>query len=312
MLRATLSLLLAVAVALPAVAAAQQPRRPTKRPGRQQPQQPANGEPIAAAPTIRDMPTIVPKLQSTNPDEVRAAIDLLSVIDRPEVVPPLAELLRSGKADPITDRALEALGALGHASAIEVLTEFTHHRRSGARRRAFVSLAAIHDGRVPALVERGLADSDRSVRGAAALALGEMNARASIDPLFRAFERGVVEAAIAIGKLGDAQSVNRFSQHLGRQPLSIMLSGYDEFLKRRDINERVKLDIVARLGEVSGPMVKRFLQDFLRSFPDRDRSALKRAVDETIRRIPDGPAAGQRTAPAGAAPAGPGANGGGR
>jgi len=125
-------------------------------------------------------------------------------------------------------------------------------------------------------------------------------------------DQGYGGVAIAIGKLGDAQSVNRFSQHLGRQPLSIMLSGYDEFLKRRDINERVKLDIVARLGEVSGPMVKRFLQDFLRSFPDRDRSALKRAVDETIRRIPDGPAAGQRTAPAGAAPAGPGANGGGR
>jgi hypothetical protein len=51
----------------------------------------------------------------------------------------------------------------------------------------------------------------------------------------------------------------------------------------------VKLEIVGKLGEVSGPMVKQFLREYFATFPERDRSALKRAVEETIRRIPDAP-----------------------
>ncbi len=274
--------LLAASLLVPAAADAQ--RRRQRRPRGAE-----DTAESAPAPTLSDLDAIVPKLSSANPDEVREAIDLLSIIDRPEVIPHLAELLRAGQPDPITDRAIEALGGLRHPDAIEVLTFFTHHRRSGARRRAYEALAHVDDRRVRPILETGLSDSDRGVRGAVALALGEMNARESLDLLFRAFERGVVEAAIAIGKLGNKQSVERFNEHLGQRPLAIMLSGYGELLRRNDIAGDVKRDIVARLGEVSGPMVKRFLQEYLSTFSERDRSDLRRQVEETIRRIPDEP-----------------------
>ncbi len=251
--------------------------------------------------SLRDLDRIVPKLQSPNPDEVREAIDLLSVIDRPEVVPPLAELLRAGQPDAITDRALEALRGLAAPESIEVLTEFLHHRRVAARRRAYQALAAIDDPRIPRLLERGLRDSDRSVRGAAALALGEIGARQSLDILFRAFERGVVEAAIAIGKLGDAAAIERYGEFLGREPLGVMLSGYREFLGRRDIPHDSKKAIVERLGEVAGVMVRRFLGEYLASLPERTRNRqireLKVLLQETIARIPE-EATGTRVAPA--------------
>src|SRR5690606_14049544 len=162
----------------------------------------------------------------------RAAIDLLVVLDNPRVVEPLANLLRSGQPDAITDRALDALGSIKDPAGIRVLTEFTHHRRAGARRRAFQALAAIADRRVAPILAEGLSDSDRTVRSAVALALGNIGARGEIDTLFQAFERGVIEAAISIGKLGSKESVERFNQHLGQQPLAIMLSGYELFLRR--------------------------------------------------------------------------------
>lgn len=246
-------------------------------------------DPTGPIPTIADLEEIVPRLASANPDEVREAIDLLSVIDRPEVVPHLAALLRSGRADAVTDRALEALRGLGAPSSIEVLIEFSNHRRPAARRRAFLALAAIADPRVAALLENGLRDSDRSVRGATALALGQLGAESSLDTLFRAFERGVVEAAIAIGKLGDMAAVERFDAYLGQRPLGVMLSGYNEFLRRDDISADAKRGIVERLGEIAGTMVKRFLNEYLGSFSDRDQGALRRLVEETIRRIPDAP-----------------------
>jgi HEAT repeat protein len=277
MLRVLIVLLLA-SFALPSFADAQRRRNRRQNQGEEQ----------AAQPTLADLDTIVPKLSSENPAEVREAIDLLSVIDRPEVVPHLANLLRSGQPDPVTDRALEALGGLAHPNAIEILSAFTHHRRPGARRRAYEGLAAIRDRRIPDLLERGLSDSDRNVRASSALALGEIGARDSLDILFRAFERGVVEAAIAIGKLGNRRAVARFDEHLGDRPLAIMLSGYHEFLRRRDIPSEVKTDVIARLGEVSGPMVRRFLQEYLGTFPERGRNALRDHVEETLRRIPEG------------------------
>ena len=45
--------------------------------------------------------------------------------------------------------------------------------------------------------------------------------------------------------------------------------------------------------------MKTFLREYLGTFSERDRSALKRAIEETIRRIPDGPA--PAAAPAAAA-----------
>jgi HEAT repeat protein len=208
------------------------------------------------------------------------------VIDRREVVAPLAELLRSGASDPITDRALEALRGLADPSSIEVLGEFTRHRRAGARRRAYLALAAIEDRRIPALLEQGLRDSERSIRASCATALGQIGARGSLDVLFHAFERGVVEAAAAIGKLGNEGSVQRYTNHLGQQPLSVMLSGYDEYLRRADIAEGTKIEIVNRLGEVSGRAVREFLSLYQTTFTPRDRSRLRQVVQDVIRRIP--------------------------
>lgn len=263
-------------------------------------------EPARPQVTLADLDEITPKLQSANLDEVREAIDLLSVIDHPRVVPHLAELLRSGRPDAITNRALSALRGLAAPQSIEVLTEFTNHRRPGARRRAYQALAAIDDRRVAPLLERGLRDSDRTVRGAAALALGQIGARGSLDTLFRAFERNVIEAAIAIGKLGNASAIERYDAFLGNEPLGVMLSGYNEFLRRNDIAHDAKKAIVERLGEVAGVMVRRFLQDYLRSLPERTRNRqireMKELLEETIARIPE-EAAGVRV--------GPGANAGG-
>ena len=213
-------------------------------------------------------------------------------MDDRRVIPAIADMLRSGRADALTDRALNGLRVLAQPSAIDVLTEFTSHRRAAARRHAYRALAAIDDRRVPGLLERGLRDSDRSVRGSAALALGEVGSKANLDVLFVAFERNVVEAAIAIGKLGDAESIARYDEFLGREPLGVMLSGYHEFLRRDAIPLAKKTEIVERLGEVAGVMVRRFLQEYLRTLPEgriRDRKVLehKDLVEETIRRIPE-------------------------
>lgn len=296
----TSALALALGLTTTAVGSASAQRRPRRT-------APATGErsdaPTAPVLTVRDLPTVLPRLSSTSPDEVRAAIDQLIVIDAPECVAPLADLLRAGQPDAVTDRALDAMRSLASPAAIDVLTEFTHHRRPGARRRAYRALAAIDDRRVPGLLEAGLRDSDRDIRANAALALGEIGSRASIDILFRAFERGVVEAATAIGQIGAQSTIERFTSHLGRVPLSVMLAGYEHYLRRSEISDETKIDIVNRLGEVAGRQVREFLSAYLGTFSERDRGRLRQTVFEVLSRIPADGAGSSIPAPSAPSPA---------
>ena len=226
--------------------------------------------------------------------DVLAALETLAETKPPQAVGPIVTLIREGRRDAVTDRAIETLGAIAHRSAIPGLLELLRHRREGVRIRAYRALAAIDDPRVPALLEQGLRDSSAAVRGAAARALGEVGARGSVDTLLVAFDRGVPEAAAALGKLGDARVVSRFDRYLGARPLSVMLSGYDAFLKRTDLSRDVKKDIVVRLGEVASPEIRQFLLAYLGTLDARRDGALYELVGRTARRIR------QRGAPTGA------------
>ncbi len=257
--------------------------------GRRAPATPAASDGEGPAPSIEELPAIIARLRSANADEVREAITLLTILNDERGVTPLAELLRSGQPDSITDAALEALARLAMPSGIDVLSEFTHHRRVGARRRAYAAIAAIrNDRRVPSLLEQGLRDSDRTIREDAAGALGRIGARGSLEILFRAFERGVLGASEAIGRLGTDREVARFHAFLGRMPISVMLGGYDQFLQRRDISESVKIDIINRLREVSGRMVCQSLLTYRDTLPPLGRqqpNELRRALTQALDQI---------------------------
>jgi HEAT repeat protein len=269
------------------------------------------------AATERPQETLSPReareaLRSDDENRVMQGIDALTVIGTPDVVPPILELLRSGPPDSVTDHAVEKLGMIGHPSAIDELANMLHHRRPAARRAAITALSRVRDERVRALIESGLHDSDATVRGAAATALGGIGARQSVPLLMRAFERGVPQAAEAIGRLGDAATAvssdaawdredPRTTSHprtlamwLGRMPISVLLDGFKQYLNRRDISPAVKEQIIVRLEQQASAHVREFLQTWVQSLPagyrGRDRARAELAIQQI--RVPAGGAAG--------------------
>ena len=277
------TLALAPLLAAPSAAEAQQ-QRPRRRAA-------AAAQTVDGAgptPTMAEFDAIVARMQGTNPDEVRESITLLTILNDPAAIAPLSALLRTGQTDVITDAALEALQRLEMPASLDVLTEYTHHRRVGARRRAYAAIATIEDRRVPTLLEQGLRDSDRTIREDAAQSLGRIGATGSLEMLFRAFERGVLSASESIGRLGTDADVARFTAFLGRMPISVMLGGYDQFLQRRDIADTVKIEIINRLLEVSGRMVCQSLMNFRDTMPPPGRTPpneLRRALTTALDQI---------------------------
>jgi hypothetical protein len=202
----------------------------------------------------------------------------------------VAELLRAGQPDVVTDHALAALARLHSREAHDVLVGFVRHRRPEARIRAYEALALLRDARDVSVIADGLRDSAPQVRGEAARQLGELRAQSATADLLRALELGVHEAAPAIGKMGDVDSVERFGAQLGRLPLPVMLAGYANYLSRPDLPDSCKLRIVAALEEVSGSVVKDFLNDRLMRTKPNTSPQLQQAITVAVARIVRGDA----------------------
>jgi HEAT repeat protein len=278
-------------------------------------QRPAAGAARAAGAASTDRPQETLSLRdardalhASDVERVILGIDSLTAIGTPEVIPPLVELLRAGPPDRVTDYTVEKLGIIGQPAAIDELEELLQHRRPAVRQATIQALAQIHDPRVRPLIETGLHDSDPEVRGRAARALGEISARPSVPLLFRAFERGVPEAAESIGKLGDGATAvssdaawDREDPHttthphtlamwLGRTPLSVLLRGFEGYLNRNDIPVTVKEQIIIRLEQQASAQVRDFLQRWVASLPagyrGRDRARAELAIQQI--RVPSG------------------------
>lgn len=241
-------------------------------------------------PVPDEVSNAIEDLTSADPDVVIEAIQILGVLAHAGAVSPLLELLEKGPRSDITDAILFALSTVRHDDAIPRLLKYLNHRRPDARIAAVMALTHYKGDNVTLDLEGMLADSDRQVRAAAAIALGKRGDKHAVPILFLAFERGVSEAAIAIGQLGTEEDSKRMVHYLGKEDIKVMLSGFDEFLRRDDFSEEAKLNILNRLFDLAGPEVWRFAVTYKATFPpetDENENRLYKLVCRMVRQIKD-------------------------
>lgn len=212
----------------------------------------------------------------------------------------VAKLLEQGRSDVVTDRALEALASVGTPAAGQLVAQYAHHRRVAARARAFTALGKVagSDRALRELVASGLRDGAPEVRAAAARSLESLKATEATPLLLKALGRGVPEAAVTLGAIGDASSLEGYNAYLRKQPLDVMLTGYERYVLRPDLNEKSKLDIIAKLEDVSGPAVLQWLSSLARR-PQLPAAVREAAAASTLR---VGKAQGAGAKPANVAP----------
>ncbi|MFH1436306.1 MAG: HEAT repeat domain-containing protein [Pseudomonadota bacterium] len=226
-------------------------------------------------------------LKNDSDDTKVEGISKLAELADPTGVTPLIDLLEKGQTDKVTHAAIDALGAISSPKAIPILTEYMKHRRSKVRILAINAIAEIKDKQVIEALKNALKDSDSMVRKTAALALGRYGDQSAVDVLFKAFDRNVVEAAIAIGQIGNVNDMERLSSYLGSSPLVDLLPGFSEFLTRESFPEKGKLTILEKLMELAGPEVKQFLIKFVENLPADYQGPVKKKAQDAISSIAD-------------------------
>jgi len=236
----------------------------------------------------REIKDAIYKLQSPNPEEVLSSVQLLAASGSSQAVGPLTDLLRSGPRNDITNAIIQALGSIGAKGSIAILIEYLDHRRPDARTAAIYALEAFTDSKVQDALENKLRDSDAQVRSAAALALGKRGNKSSVPILFQAFDRGVQDAAIAIGQIGTPEDAQRMASYLGRADITILLPGFWEFLTRDKFPTKAKIEILEQLFELAGPDVRQFAVQYKMTFPpgtEEDENELFKTVSRMVRQI---------------------------
>lgn len=232
-------------------------------------------------------PTATPAAEPT------ATLEWIAGLTSPPAEVPrkrLLELLQAGQRDAITDAALSALSGSDDPGAVEVIHAHTRHRRPETRLAAYGAIARMRVPDANPWLAEGLRDRDALVRGLCATALGERGAQTQAQWLLRALERGVQEAAAAVGAVAPESALPRVHALLGRAELAPLLAGYGAWLMRRDVSVAAKLDILARLEEVAGPEVAAFLKGLLGE-AGLPRGRVRTTAQQVLQRVSAGIAA---------------------
>ncbi len=224
-------------------------------------------------------------LQSRDIAEVRGGIELLGISQDRRAARFLAEYVRQGPPGPVVESVVESLAALGQPETLAPLMILADHRRPGVRARVAEALAGLQSPEVRPRLERMLSDSDPAVRSAAARGLARAGNRDSMDVLFRAFEKGVAEASIAIGEIGGPDDADRLLGKLGARPLPEILPGFQAFLNRNAFADGAKVRIIQRLQELATVEVRQFLEEWVNGLPRNYRGASRAAAEQAISRI---------------------------
>jgi len=222
-------------------------------------------------------------VQSSDADSIRLGLETLGARGEARAVAPIAERIRSGLPNELTQVAIATLGTLGRPEAGPVLIELLSHRRAAVRIAAVEAIAATKPRRGGEALLAALDDMTPSVRAAAALALGQLGHRAAVDTLFTALERDVFEAAQAIGQLATPSHVDRLFTHVGRLPFDVLTPTFNELFARSDFPDRAKIDLIARLAELATPQVKAYLVELADQLPN---GRVQSAASDAAERIP--------------------------
>jgi HEAT repeat protein len=241
------------------------------------------------APTL-DRAAVESGLQANDVGAVRAALEAAKAAGEgaaAEAAPLVEGLLARGASADVTKAAFDALAALKQASSSAAIRPYVKSRVPELRVAALRALAATKGPEAMAALREALHAADPKVRSYAAAGLGAMGGEAALPDLFRALDRGVAEAAAAIGQTCGPDACLKLAGKLGSMAFDVVKTGLDPILLRQPpLADEVLLPIVGRIRELGTPEAGRYLVDVASQWPASASRKVKAAIDQAIASIP--------------------------
>jgi HEAT repeat protein len=195
---------------------------------------------------------------------------------------PLIELLAAGTVPPRAEAALDALAKLADPASIEVLELYAGHRSPGQRRRAVAALGVMADARVvPTLMAR-LGDTSPDVRAAAADALAARKEKKATGRLFKLVKKNDAGAAAPLGLLATPDLIPQIAELHGGVSDDVLAATMGEYIKRPDVADKLRLEVVRTMGKLSGAAATTALIEYLAVVPAKEERASQREAQKIV------------------------------
>jgi len=195
---------------------------------------------------------------------------------------PLIDLLSVGGPPARLEVAVEALGALGDPHAIDALELYAGNHSPDLRRRSVKALAAIKDERVVPALMTALGDGAPDVRAAAADALAARKETKAAPRLLALVKRNDAGAAPALGLLATPELVPQLAELQGSVDDNVVASALGEYIKREDVADGLRVDVVRTIGHLSGAAATTALVEYIASVPAKDDRPSKKEAQKLV------------------------------
>jgi HEAT repeat protein len=207
----------------------------------------------------------------------------------PSAAEPLCEVLAAGAAPDRLQAVLDALGKLGAAHALpadqtvlEALTLYSGHRAIDVRRRAVKALGAVNDPRAtPPLLER-LGDAVPEVRAAAAEALAARHESKASRRMFALLAMGDAGVAGPLATLATPDMIPRIAELTGTIDDAVIADALGDYVKRADVPDKLRVDVLRTLGNLSGAVATTALVEYIASVPAKEDRASKKEAQKLL------------------------------
>ncbi|EYF04048.1 Hypothetical protein CAP_4922 [Chondromyces apiculatus DSM 436] len=250
------------------------PAQPAKRP-----------PPLPAA----EVAALQQRIQGRDAEDIQAALATVRSAGptAAALAPAIEQLLRRGATLPLLRAAMKTLGALAQTSSSAALAPYVRHRVEELRHEAARAIVTTGGPDAVAALREALHAGDATLRGLAATGLGAMNARDALPDLFEALDRGVPQAASAIGLVCDPAACQKLLGKLGTISFDVMASGLEALLLRSPpLPEAVQLEVVQRVRNLATPDARRLLLDVGSHFPADGQARVRAAVEAATAAMP--------------------------
>jgi HEAT repeat protein len=250
------------------------------RPGRGK----AGAKVNAARPAGEANPQLVADLASDKEPTAVAAAKRLGDLGGASSADALAGALALGLRPAVAVEALGALGKIHDPRALPVVTLAVGNSNVPVRVAAVKTLGRMADARGVELLLDRLGDPAPPVRAAAAEALAGRKESRAEKRLFMLVTRNDAGAAGPLGTVMSPDSIPRLAELHGRIDDAVLSTALGEFIKRSEVPDRLRLDVVRTLAQLTDAASTAALVEYLASVPERDTRPSKEEAQKVLDR----------------------------
>lgn len=195
----------------------------------------------------------------------------------------LLDAFSVGLPPKVAEAGLQALGKLKDPRTQPVLLQYASNRNPELRRAALQAVAAFKAPWADGALRAALGDPEPPVRALACKLVARRGDRVANERLLKLLRRGDEPAAEALGMLATPKAARELAELAGSVPDGLLASALAEVVKREDVADPLRVEMLKVLGKLPGEAATAALVEYLAQAgakPRPSRDVAQRLLDE--------------------------------